>query len=657
MVLGVILSGVGFYLGGVVQPKSEYRFQKLGHSVQQRVLGTRLQAGRFVTLPDRAVLRFSAIDATGHQGTGLFFASCNAGPCQYFSARRGALLADERRGYARLVLDDGQGLVEQPQETAPLAFDFSRVTLPLILPEISAFRPRPALGNEATTAEIWSALQKHGALTAERRADYRARLVSRLVQALVLPFLPLLAFALGIANRRRRAYAGAAIGLLILVGYVEAVQLATSLAAHAVIAAEWIALPFAGFTGAAVFLYRRSVHEPGIPRLSQGRGRLWHAWDHLRGGTERLMTTGRWGRHPLLGGYIASRLVLFVLATLVLLLALVLLVDILTHARDILAAEGARWVDLLRYAWLRWPEQLTRFLPLATLLGTLLTLISLSQTHELTVMAAAGASPWRLLVPFLAVGGMIAMAGLVVSNTLAPHANAQLAVWKANGYGPGGGWLKVRERRDVWLSADGLIAHAGRAHQTGKLVFLEDALFLRQDPRGRITELRRAASAIGIGGEWFLASAAGIQFDTARGPQPTESDQIETPPLDFLAFPRDADTLSLAELYRYAPDTAGIRNGKPAVAFEILRRVAGPAMALLMTAVAFTFGGTGSRNGRQIARMARALSYGFIIVILQSFLQALGVAGTLPPTIANLALLVIGAIWIGYRILISTVEA
>lgn len=657
VVLGVILSAVTAYLGGVVQPKSEYRFQKLGHSVQQQVLGSRLQAGRFVTLPDRAVLRFSAIDATGHQGRGLFFASCDAGPCQYFSARRGALLADEQRGYARLVLDDGQGLVEQPQEATPLAFDFSRLTLPLVLPEMSAFRPRPALGNEATTAEIWSALGKEGALTAERRADYRARLVSRLVQALALPVLPFLAFALGIANRRRRAYAGAAIGLLILVGYIEAVQLATSLAAHAVIAAEWIALPFAGFTGAAILLYRRSIREPGVPRLSQGRGRLWQAWDHLRSGTEVVMTTGRWGRHPLLGGYIASRLLLFVLATLVLLLALVLLVDILTHARDILAAEGARWLDLLRYAWLRWPEQLTRFLPLATLLGTLLTLVSLSQTHELTVIAAAGASPWRLLVPFLAVGGMIALAGLVVANTMAPHANAQLALWKANGYGPGGGWLKVKERRDVWLSAEGLIAHAARVRQAGKLVALDDVLFLQQAPDGRFTGFWRADHAVGAGEEWALGAARASRIDAGHGPRPVAADRLRTPRLDFFAPPQAPETLRLAALLERIRARDRDRGVVPAALNEICHRAAQALLALAMAVIAFAMAGSAPQAAQGGRTLLSGLAAGFAIFLAQALAEALALVGTLPAVVAAFVVPALAAIWAVYRIMMATTGA
>ncbi len=654
--IALLLGGANYYLTGFLQPRSEYRFQKLGHSMQQFVLGARLQAGTFVSLPGRVTLRFSKVDATGREGEGLFFSTCEDGTCQFFTARAGALLAGERRGYMTLILEDGHGVVEQSAGEPALPVDFVRLRTVIPLPTLSAFRPRRAVGSEATTGEIWAALRHPGALSREQRTDYRARLFARLSGVLLFPLLPFLAFGFGVADKRRRSFIGVVLGLAVLLGYIELSRLALALAAHGTIPAEWITAALFLFGAFSITLYGRTVRQPGIPRFSRTRGRFWRWWRKLAQQAQTLAARGRTIRRHLLSGYIARRVVFFVLATLIVLLAVVSLIDLLTHVQQVLGAADARWLDLLRYAWLRLPEQFTRFLSLALLLGSLLALFSLSVTHELTIISAAGASPWRVARPILLVAAVFAAIGFLVASSVTPRANAQLAAWKANGYGGGAGWLRVDERHDVWRAAENLFAHAQKVRKLGRVQSLDGALFLRLSAAGRITELLRARSAVGTGRMWSLVSAEGTRIDAGRGPQPLSVDRLETPPLDFFRLPPEAGTMDTGALYRVMQTEGDGPPDRNAAASELYHRLAGAAMTLVMAGLAFAVAGRPRRGGGRDDRILLGLTLGFGVFLAQSLTHALGIVGTLPPLIANFAVPMIAAVWVSYRLLLATVE-
>ena len=655
--IALLLGGANFYLTGFLQPKSEYRFQKLGNSMQQFVLGSRLQAGTFVSLPGGVTLRFSKVDATGRGGEGLFFSACEDGTCQFFTARGGALLAGERRGYMTLVLDDGHGVIEQPAGEPALPFDFARLRTVIPLPTLSAFRPRPEVGSEATTGEIWAALHRAGALSKEQRTDYRARLLSRLSGVLLFPLLPFLAFGFGIADKRRRSFVGVVLGLASLVGYIELSRLALALAAHGTIPAEWLVAALFLFGAFSITLYGRTVRQPGVPRFSRTRSRFWRWWQKLALHTQTLAASSRMIRRHLLTGYIARRVVFFVLAASMVLLAVVSLIDLLTHVQQILGAKDARWLDLLRYAWLRLPEQFTRFLSLALLLGSLLALLSLSVTHELTMISVAGASPWRIMRPILLVAAAFAAIGFLVASVVAPRANAQLAAWKANGYGGGAGWLRVDERHDVWRAAENLFAHARKVRKLGRVQSLEEALFLRLSPEGRITELLRARSSVGTGTQWSLAAADGTKIDLARGPRAVTADRLRTPALDFFRLPPGVDSMGTVALYRAMQGNRGGPPDRHLVSNELFQRLAGSLMALVMAGLAFAVAGRPQRGSGRDHRILLGLTLGFGVFLAQSLAHALGLVGSLPPVIANFAVPMIAALWASHRVMMATVEA
>jgi lipopolysaccharide export system permease protein len=91
-----------------------------------------------------------------------------------------------------------------------------------------------------------------------------AELYGRLARAAFLPFLPLIAFPLGLAAKRGRRAPGLVLAGLLLLAFQHSLQLGQSLAeAGRIPAFVGIWLPFSLFTGFGVWMFMGSRHRPG----------------------------------------------------------------------------------------------------------------------------------------------------------------------------------------------------------------------------------------------------------------------------------------------------------------------------------------------------------------------------------------------------------
>ncbi len=83
------------------------------------------------------------------------------------------------------------------------------------------------------------------------------------------------------------------------------------------------------------------------------------------------------------------------------------------------------WAALLVFAW-SLPGDIVLVIPMALLLGTLLSIQRLSGESELTAMKAAGITFARIVTPLLAVGIVLSFVTLYLQEGLVPYANDQL---------------------------------------------------------------------------------------------------------------------------------------------------------------------------------------------------------------------------------------
>src|SRR6476469_10994831 len=161
---------------------------------------------------------------------------------------------------------------------------------------------------------------------------------------------------------------------------------------------------------------------------------------------------------------------LFVTRSLGVMVALVLVLmtlDLLGESGKILAVPGNGDAELWRYVGLRIPLLISRFLPFAVLLGTLIAFVGLNQHSEVVAMKAAGLSAHQILAPLIVASIGIAIALFAFNEGVVVNSTRRVNAWSDNDYKPVPPESGILS--NVWvLNGDDLI-RAGRVGSRGLL--------------------------------------------------------------------------------------------------------------------------------------------------------------------------------------------
>jgi lipopolysaccharide export system permease protein len=82
------------------------------------------------------------------------------------------------------------------------------------------------------------------------------------------------------------------------------------------------------------------------------------------------------------------------------------------------------------------PQLISRFLPFAVLLGTLITLATLNQNSEVMSMKAAGISAHQIIAPLIVASLGIAAVSFAFNERVVTRATETLSSWEKVDYGP-----------------------------------------------------------------------------------------------------------------------------------------------------------------------------------------------------------------------------
>ena len=325
--------------------------------------------------------------------------------------------------------------------------------------------------------------------------------------------------------------------------------------------------------------------------------------------------------------YLTGMLLVRVAGSLLGLVAILQLLDLLDKAGSILSRGGV--ADIGRFIALRTPSLFAEALPLATLLGAVLTFLRLSGALEMTAMRAAGISLRQILRALLPACLLVSAAQFVLQTEVAPRAERRFADWWAATDPVAADPAAPR----LWLRAHGDIAAVDRVSlDGGELGGLSVA---QRSSTGDLTAWLEAGEAVRREGRWTLhdvriarPGVAELEYrDTmewANGPSPANMVELARP-IDLMTLGRLIETLR------------GRWVGGRAPAFywteldRVLSALLDPFVMVLLAepvllAPPRTAGG---------APAATSLALGLGYLVCAGLLTALGNAGTLPPLLAG----------------------
>jgi lipopolysaccharide export system permease protein len=351
--------------------------------------------------------------------------------------------------------------------------------------------------------------------------------------------------------------------------------------------------------------------------------------------------------------YMARMFVLRSLAVLAALVLVLMTLDLLGEAGDILKVPGNGDAELWRYVSLRIPQLISRFLPFAVLLGTLIALATLNQNSEVISMKAAGISAHQIIAPLIVASLGIAALSFAFNERVVTRATETLSSWEKVDYGPVPRDSGIRP--NVWVRWGDDLISAREVRGQGEATTL-DGVAIYDRHNETLKKIVTAQRATRSGSGWRLEQAA--TFDVDKGTT-TQAAAME------YGQGLDPSQFTLSHVSADEQDFATLRSsvkqlklaGRPTAELEsgLWHKLSGPLSAVLMPLLAGVAAFGLARSGQLFLRAILGMFLGFAYFVADNFALAMGNLGAYPPLLAAWAPFVLFLL-IGETVLIRTEE-
>jgi lipopolysaccharide export system permease protein len=351
--------------------------------------------------------------------------------------------------------------------------------------------------------------------------------------------------------------------------------------------------------------------------------------------------------------YMARMFIQRSLAVLAALVLVLMTLDLLGEAADILHVPGNGDAELWRYVSLRVPQLISRFLPFSVLLGTLITLATLNQNSEVVSMKAAGISAHQIIAPLVVASLGIAAVSFAFNERVVTRATETLKSWEKVDYGPVPRDSGIRP--NVWVRwGDDLIMVREVKGQGEATILSNLAIYDRHNET--LKAIVTAKRGVRQGDRWRLEGVetfdvdSGITRRAATAPYGKGLDPNQFTLAHVSADEQDFATLrdSVRQLKLAGRPTAELESG-------LWHKLSGPLSAVLMPLLAGVAAFGLARSGQLFLRAILGMSLGFAYFVADNFALAMGNLGAYPPLLAAWAPFVLFLL-IGETVLIRTEE-
>nr|WP_277817120.1 LptF/LptG family permease [Solimonas terrae] len=268
VMVAVALAVFAFYLYGYLQPHSRYRYRAVFYEALHEGWNARAEENVFADAGRGFTLTADKVDASGRQMSGVFIRRHTTAYDEIITSETGTLLPTDDGRHLRLELGIGRMVREQRGGDVDDTHFAHAVVNEDFNPQAPPFRARGDSERELTLPELWSAM--HEASPVVSHAELAGEFHGRLARSAALPFLPLLAFALGMAAKRGQRAPSVALACLMLLALHHGVQFGESLAqtGHvSAIVAVWT--PVVVFAIVSCWLFGASLKSPGDNPLTR----------------------------------------------------------------------------------------------------------------------------------------------------------------------------------------------------------------------------------------------------------------------------------------------------------------------------------------------------------------------------------------------------
>lgn len=307
------------------------------------------------------------------------------------------------------------------------------------------------------------------------------------------------------------------------------------------------------------------------------------------------------------------------------------LIELLRRAAD----ENVATALIVQMSFLKIPEVSQKLMPFAILFSAIFTFWRLTKNNELIVARAAGFSVWHFLLPVLSVALIMGILKIVAINPISAVLLSKFEQMEDDHISNQPELIELIET-GLWLRQD---------RDNNEFVILNAKSLNPKDWSLRNVEIyhlkddrviKRTDAAFGRLGNGFWAFENVLHHDFENPPvfapdfifpTPITANDIE----DSFASP---ETISFWKLGSFVNSLEQI--GFPTLKLKIYKQslLADPLLFIAMILIAASVSLRPPRRGRIFLLISMGVVIGFLVFILDNFLQAYGLGETIPPFVA-----------------------
>ncbi len=311
-----------------------------------------------------------------------------------------------------------------------------------------------------------------------------------------------------------------------------------------------------------------------------------------------------------------------------------LLIDFIERSSPIFKKDPSLfWVAA--YFFLKMPIIVFQMMPVACLLGSLLSLTTLAKDSELVAIKAGGIPILRATASILVMAFCISILSFLINEFVAPAATIKKEYvykvhikkqeWRA----------KYRKKNMFYKSGNSIFSFGLFVPEQSKI---RDVRMYRFDSDFNLLERASAASAqFGVGG-WRLLDGVLWKFehgnlsDTATFESlPVDLDET---PEDMKVYQKDAEQMTLGELRAFIKNMEEKGYDAQAYKVDLHAKFAFPLVGFIMAILGIPFAVRIGRSGGIALGIGVSVIIGVVYWIVMAWSLTLGHSGALPPFLA-----------------------
>lgn len=313
-------------------------------------------------------------------------------------------------------------------------------------------------------------------------------------------------------------------------------------------------------------------------------------------------------------------------------IGLFFLIDGVENVRRFSSKINFDWGDITLLILVRLPNFLTMLLPSFALLASMMVLSTLSRQSEITVMRASGVSLYRILIPFLLGGVIIAFGHIIIQEQVVWRCN-QAEQFLQNQIT--GRFLASKSQSgSFWLRSGRQVVHAAKAGPSG--TELEEISVFRFDNSNRLVSRIDAESAHYENGHWFLGNGTLYHFGDEANAEPFLHKEwpVTLEPVQMDRSRPEPEFLPLLQLWELMGRLK--LEGVDTTGYEMTfhRKVVDPVTTITSIVLGFPFAMRLPRQGGSTRSIFFGLILGFAMFVIVDLSTALGLGNRLPPVVA-----------------------